>query len=166
MSPTLQLTAIAAMDHNRVIGHQGKMPWHYPEDLKFFKHTTLSHPVLMGRSTFESIGRPLPGRINIVLSTSMSPRPDLLVLRSMEDALHFLRDKPQAFVIGGAQVYQQALPHCDRVLITLVPGEYEGDTFMPAFEQDFDLEAEGDGETVRFLAYKRKPLSYAQVPQS
>lgn len=138
----IKLTAIVAMDKNRVIGYQGKTPWHYPEDLQFFKRTTLNHAILMGRTTLEAIGRPLPKRTNVILSRTLPKRDDMLIVHGLAEALLWLRNQPRAFVIGGAQVYEQMLPYCDQVIVTLVPGTHAGDVFMPPFESEFDLVSE------------------------
>lgn len=134
-----RLIAIVAMAANRVIGRNGTLPWHYPEDLKFFKRTTLGHPILMGRTTFESIGRPLPGRQNIVLSRTMEPREGLTVIRDVADLASVTGDTETVFVIGGAQVYAELLPHCDGLYLTLVKKAYEGDSILPSFEEGFVL---------------------------
>lgn len=134
-----RLIAIVAMAANRVIGRDGTLPWHYPEDLKFFKRTTLGHPILMGRTTFESIGRPLPGRQNIVLSRTLEPREGITVIRSVSELPTVCPDAATIFIIGGAQVYAELLPQCHGLYLTLVKKEYEGDTFLPPFEDSFVL---------------------------
>lgn len=144
------------MDANRVIGLDGKLPWHQPEDLKFFKRTTLGHPILMGRTTWESIGRPLPGRQNIVLSRTMEPRDGIDVIREAADLSQVCRDVEKVFVIGGAQVYESLLPKCDELYLTLVSGTHEGDTFLPAFEHLFSgHEVIGTAEGLEFRRYWR-----------
>ena len=123
----MRISLIAALARNRVIGRGNQLPWHLPEDLKRFKALTMGHPVLMGRKTFESIGRELPGRLNLVIS-----RAGL----SLDDALKKARESgtDEAFVIGGAQVYELALPKADRLLLTLIDRDVEGDTFFPAWD--------------------------------
>jgi dihydrofolate reductase len=138
-----QLIAIAAMANNRVIGKDGGLPWHLPCDLQFFKQTTMGHPVLMGRHTFESIesklGKPLPGRRNIVLSHTMPARAGVDVIRDISE-LEGLPDlAAPVYLIGGAQLYGQLLPQCDELLLTYLETPYEGDVFFPAFEGDFAL---------------------------
>jgi dihydrofolate reductase len=136
------LIAIAAMAANRVIGAGGKLPWHYPEDLQFFKRTTLGHPILMGRSTYESIGRPLPGRQNIVLSRTLAPRDGITVIRSIDQYASLpLEEGAAIFVIGGAQVYQQLLPYCTELYLTYIPQDVPGDAFFPEFEHLFPNKA-------------------------
>lgn len=149
------------MASNRVIGKGGKLPWHLPEDLKFFKQTTLGHPVLMGRRTFDSIvaqlGKPLPGRINIVLSETMPAREGVHVLASMEDLASVPGLTSPVFLIGGAQLYATLLPECDELILTFLEQPYEGDTVFPPFEDRFDLiEVLGRGDGFEFRRYKRK----------
>jgi len=150
--------AIVAMTPNRVIGKDGGLPWHLPEDLRFFRRMTTGTAVLMGRRTWESIGKPLPGRRNLVLSRQPPPLPPgVEALRSPEevDELHI---STRLHVIGGAAIYRIFLPRCDEVLVTSVFAEYEGDTWFPPFEGDFlppeVLERHDAFEVRRFL---RKP---------
>lgn len=156
--PNIHLIAIAAMASNRVIGRKGDLPWHLPEDLKFFKNTTQGHPVLMGRKTFESIiqriGKPLPGRQNIVLSKTMALREDALVVRSFEDVFEIpeLSTLSKVFLIGGSQLYQTLLPQCDELLLTCISQPYEGDAYFPPFEDLFmpaETLVKGEGFEIR-----------------
>jgi len=111
------------------------MPWHLPADLAHFRRTTLGHPVIMGRRTWESIGRALPGRRNLVVSRTPGFRAEgAEVVGSLAAAWETVRDADEAFVIGGAQLYADALPQADRVHLTEVAGEVEGDTFFPALD--------------------------------
>ncbi|WP_376694963.1 dihydrofolate reductase [Wenzhouxiangella sp. EGI_FJ10305] len=122
---------IAAMARNRVIGDEGDMPWHLPADLKHFKAVTMGCPIVMGRRTFESIGRPLPGRANIVISRSRPDVPQGIVLAgSLEEALK-LADSERVMVIGGGQIYREALPRADRLELTLIDAVVTGDTVFP-----------------------------------
>jgi dihydrofolate reductase len=132
--------AIAAMASNRVIGRGGVMPWHLPDDLKFFKQTTLGCPVVMGRKTWESLGRPLPGRRNIVLSRGLGDVAGAEVVDSVE-ALDGLGLEGDVFVIGGAEIYRLLLERCVSVYLTVLAGPAEGDAFMPAFEEAFPVVA-------------------------
>ena len=127
---------IAAMSRNRAIGLEGRIPWHLSEDLKFFKRTTLGHVVLMGRKTYDSIGKPLPGRENWILSRS-AEIPGVQVLRSM-DEIPSPPEGKNIYLIGGAELYAALLPRCTEILLTRVNLETLGDAFFPAFEQDFD----------------------------
>ena len=130
------MIAIVAMSPNRVIGAEGRIPWHISEDLKFFKRTTLGHAVLMGRKTFESIGKPLPGRENIVLSRT-ADFPGVRMVRSL-DEVNEPADGSLLYVIGGAELYAALMPRCSELLLTRVAMNVTGDTFFPAFETDFD----------------------------
>ncbi|MCE9519204.1 MAG: dihydrofolate reductase [Verrucomicrobia bacterium] len=159
--PRPQLIAIAAMASNRVIGREGNLPWHLPEDLKFFKATTLGHSVLMGRKTFDSIverlGKPLPGRTNIVLSKTLPLREDVQVIRDIADLPSAICHLPSPiYLIGGAQLYEALLPQCDEVLLTYIDQPHEGDVFFPAFEDAFILkEVLARGTGFEFRRYIR-----------
>lgn len=136
--PKCSLHAIAAMGTDRTIGKDGTMPWHLPADLKFFKRITSGHPILMGRKTWESLGRPLPNRRNLVLSTSLKSAPGAEILRSLDD-LQTFNLEGDVYVIGGAEIYRLLLPQLDSIYLTLLPFEGKGDTFFPAFEDQFPV---------------------------
>lgn len=168
--PRSKLIAIAAMASNHIIGRDGKLPWHLPEDLKFFKKTTLGHPVLMGRKTFDSIverlGKPLPDRPNIVLSRTMKPREGVTVIRDIAELPSAIGHPPSAvvYLIGGAQLYETLLPQCDELLLTFIEKPHEGDASFPAFEEAFELReiiARGDG--FEFRRYVRRAPAHAPV---
>ncbi len=129
--------AIAAMAANRVIGRGNQIPWHLPEDFRWFKQKTMGHDLVMGRKTFESIGRPLPGRKTIVLSRSGFSYPGVET-RSDLSELPGATDRTR-FICGGAEIYQLALPLCTDLFLTRVKKTVEGDRFFPAFEDSFDL---------------------------
>jgi len=134
-------TAIAAMAENRVIGRGGQIPWHLPDDFRFFKRTTLDHVLVMGRKTFESIGRPLPGRETIVLTRSAWSHSGVKTAAGL-DRLPLAPDDPRrVFICGGAEVYAQALPLCSELYLTRVKRTVEGDTFFPPLEDRFELVA-------------------------
>tara|TARA_B100001971_G_scaffold158788_1_gene148628 strand:- start:114 stop:578 length:465 start_codon:yes stop_codon:yes gene_type:complete len=135
MSP---FKAIAAMSENRVIGRGKEIPWHIPEDFKWFKETTMGHVLVMGRCTFESIGKALPGRETMVLTRGDFSHPDVTVIRSVDEVTPKLEGRT-AFIAGGAQIYDQALPHCSDLFLTLVKREVEGDVFFPEYENWFKL---------------------------
>ena len=124
------------MAANRIIGRDGALPWRLPEDLKFFRTLTTGHPVVMGRKTWESLGRPLPGRRNIVLSRTLTAAEGAEIVRSPEDlrALHLEGD---VFIIGGAEIYRLLLPECASVYLTVLTADAEGDTSFPEFETGF-----------------------------
>jgi dihydrofolate reductase len=132
----MTLTAlVAALARNRVIGAGNRLPWHLPEDLARFKRLTLGAPVIMGRKTRESIGRPLPGRRNIVVTRAAGAAWDgCIVARSLAEALALADDAGEAFVIGGAELYAQALPGADRMHLTLIDADYAGDAWFPEFD--------------------------------
>lgn len=136
-----KVTIIAAMDNKRGIGIENRLPWRIPEDLEHFKYTTFGEVVIMGRKTLESMGRPLPNRIDIVLTRGpdLPPHPDMSCAPSLEEAIKGVRrsyPNKQIFVIGGAEVYKQALTLADRMVLTHVDGVVECDTFFPEFNSD------------------------------
>lgn len=130
------MIAIAAMSRNRAIGIDGRIPWHIPEDLKFFKRTTLGHIILMGRKTYDSLGKPLPGRENWIVSRE-ADIPGLRVIRSLQE-VEEPSDGRRVYLIGGAQLYTALLPQCSEILLTRVDKVVEGDAFFPPFESLFD----------------------------
>jgi len=136
--------AIAAMSLNRVIGAGNRIPWHLPEDFRWFKRMTTGHVIVMGRRTFESIGKPLPNRTTIVLTRSAAPIPGVRTIAGLGqlDPSDPALAGREIFICGGAQLYQQALPFCSDLYLTLVQREVEGDTFFPPFEDRFELAEE------------------------
>ena len=137
------IKAIVAMAENRVIGNAGTIPWHLPEDFKFFKATTMGHAILMGRKTYESIGKPLPGRENIVLSRTMPETPGVTIIRSLDELkeLENKLDGRDLFVIGGEEIYRLLLSKVQELYVTKVPQTIKGDTHFPEFESQFDTGA-------------------------
>jgi dihydrofolate reductase len=133
--------AIAAVAENRVIGHGNRIPWHLPEDFRWFKRTTMGHVLVMGRKTFESIGRPLPGRKTIVLSRSAWRHPAVRVVASLAE-IDVASEVCEVFICGGAEVYRQALPFCSDLFLTRVKRVVEGDVFFPDFEDRFERVAD------------------------
>jgi dihydrofolate reductase len=129
--------AIAAMSENRVIGNEGKIPWHLKDDFRWFKHKTMGGTLLMGRKTFESIGRPLPGRRTIVLTRGHVGNTEVEVC---SDANHLPEIAGLGWVCGGAEIYRELLPKCERLYLTRVKREVTGDTFFPPFEDRFCLD--------------------------
>jgi len=129
------ISLICAVSQNEVIGIDNQLPWHLPADLKRFKALTMGHAILMGRKTFQSIGRPLPGRTNIVITRQTTYQADgCLIAPSLEKAIELAQPDPEIFIIGGATIYRQALPYTNRIYLTLVHAEFTGDTFL--FEID------------------------------
>jgi dihydrofolate reductase len=129
--------AIAAMSRHRVIGNGSRLPWHLPEDFQWFKKMTTGQIVVMGRKTFESIGRPLPNRETIVVSRGGFSHPGVRVVRDWRE-IDPAAETREVFICGGAQIYAQALPRCAELYLTLVKREVAGDVFFPPFEQDFE----------------------------
>ncbi|MGV3561354.1 dihydrofolate reductase [Larkinella arboricola] len=132
------LSLIAAVAENGVIGQENELVWHLPDDFRYFKQTTSGHPVLMGRKTFESLGKPLPNRLNIVITRNPDYQPDgVVAVDSLEKALSEARQTAitEIFVIGGAEIYRQALPIVDRLYLTEVKASFEGDTRFPDFDK-------------------------------
>lgn len=129
----MKISMIAAITKDRVIGLNGDMPWHLPDDLKFFKAKTTGKPVIMGRKTFESIGsRPLPNRPNVVISRNPElSLSNVQVFQSVEQALEAFVSEEEVIIMGGGQLYQQMLPKADRLYLTLIDAKIEGDTFFP-----------------------------------
>ena len=138
----MRLSLIVAMAANRVIGLEGGMPWHLPGDLRFFKRTTMGHPVVMGRKTYQAIGGALPGRANIVVSRNKKLTAadadvvhDLAAALTKAKALAEIEGSGEVFVIGGAEIYAQALDRADRIYMTEVEGDFPGDAFFPDFDR-------------------------------
>ncbi len=128
----MEIIIIAAMAANRVIGKNGTIPWHLPEELQWFKATTMGHPLIMGRKTCESIGRPLPGRTTIVVSRHPHASfPGCRMAASLTEALCQCTDCDKVFIAGGAQIYKLALPFADTILLSVLDQEVAGDTLFP-----------------------------------
>lgn len=135
---TPRISIICALAKDRAIGKDSQLLWHIPNDLKRFKELTLDHPIIMGRKTYESIGKALPRRTNIVITSQKgSNYNDCLIYHSLKEALDKAKevDKEEIFVIGGGQIYAQALSQTDRLYLTVVDGEYEADTFFPDYSE-------------------------------
>ena len=161
----MELILIAALSKNNVIGKDGKIPWHYSEDLKRFKKLTLGHAVLMGRKTYESIiaskGSPLEGRINLVLSSNKDYKvPDnVAIINEIVDALMMCNERRinKLYVIGGERVYRDTLPLAERLELTEVHKDFEGDAFFPKYNRDDWKEVQRDDRTeYSFVTYERK----------
>lgn len=128
---------IVAMSNNRCIGKDNTLPWHLPEDLKHFKNKTMGKPVIMGRKTYESIGKPLPGRTNVVVSRQTRPvgiPTEVIWAGSLDEAFNALRGVPEAWIIGGGEIYSQGLKYASELIVTRVNQEVLGDTYFPEFE--------------------------------
>jgi dihydrofolate reductase len=153
------------MDRNRLIGNRNQLPWHLPADLAHFKRATMGKPVIMGRKTFESIGRPLPGRTNIVLTGSADYRAEgVLVANSPDQALGLAAGADEVMVIGGSMIYELMLPRADRLYLTHVESDCEGDAWFPDFDpgqwritaSEEHAADEKNPCDYRFVTYERK----------
>ncbi len=153
----MKIAIIAAIGKNRVIGKDGKLPWHISDDLKRFKRLTTGQTVLMGRKTWESLGNPLSNRRNVVLTSN--PIPDVESYATIDAALTALKDQERVFVIGGAKVYAAFLDKADELYLTFVDQEIEGDAFFPEFEEflqrKFKVIAREKKENFEFVDYVR-----------
>ena len=129
------ISLIVAVARNGVIGDKNTLLWHISEDLKHFKALTSGHPVIMGRKTYESLGRPLPNRTNVVITRQEIGFPGCRVVHSLDEALALFPADEECFIIGGAQIYAQALPRADRFYLTRVFRDYEGDTRFPDWDE-------------------------------
>lgn len=158
------LSVIAAMARNRVIGIDNTLPWHLPEDLKRFKALTLGHHILMGRRTHESIGRPLPGRVTVILTRDPGYHVEgCISAHSLDEAMAACGDDAEVFCVGGAQLYAQALPRAQRLYLTEIHAEYAGDARFPAFsaaqwrEVVREPHVTAEGLAYDFVTYHRVP---------
>jgi dihydrofolate reductase len=154
------ISIIAAMAENRVIGREGAIPWDIPADRRRFRELTMGRPVIMGRKTFDSIGRPLPGRSNIVLSRDPAYRAEgCIIVKSLEDALLACGCADEAFICGGEELYRQALAVADRIFLTVVHRLCQGDAYFPLITADYveteRSECEG-GAPCTFISYSRR----------
>lgn len=163
----MPLTIIVAMSENRVIGRDGDLPWRLPEDLKRFKRLTTGHHVIMGRKTYETLGRPLPNRTNIVITRrkDFTAAGDILIAHSLEEALGLSESDDEPFVLGGGEIYTLALPQADRLELTVVHATIPGDTYFPVYDEnawtlvaDDRHEADGNHEyAFSFQTFQREP---------
>lgn len=131
----MHLSAIVAMAENRVIGRNNRLPWRLPADMRYFKKITMGKPILMGRKTYESIGRVLPGRLNIIMTRNTNFQvPEARVVHSLDAALQVVSEVEEAMVIGGAELYQALLLQIQRIYMTVVHAEIEGDQYFPMLD--------------------------------
>lgn len=129
------VSIIVAIATNGVIGDKNSLLWHIKEDMRFFRQKTTSHPVIMGRKTYDSLGRPLPNRTNVVISRTLNHIEGCTVVHSLEEAIALFPSEEEIFIIGGAQIYAQALDVADRMYITRIEHSYEGDTSFPEWDR-------------------------------
>jgi dihydrofolate reductase len=131
----MRLSLIAAVGKNGVIGAGGKLPWKLPADLVHFKQVTMGHPIIMGRKTFESIGRALPGRVNIVVTRQRDyAAPGCVIAASLDEAFERAKEADEVFIIGGAELFRAALPRAEKLYLTRIDRDFEGDTFFPKLD--------------------------------
>jgi len=157
------ISLIAAMDKNNVIGYNNDMPWSLPNDLKHFKELTSHSTIIMGRKTYESIGRPLPNRKNIILSRSGYETNDDVEVISSIDEIKKLAKQEEVFVIGGGTIYEQVIPFADRLYITRIDAELKGDTYFPQFsETEWQVIDEKDGVQNEKNKYNHKFYTYSR----
>ncbi|GEK34173.1 dihydrofolate reductase [Kurthia sibirica] len=155
------ISLIVAHDKNRVIGLNNQMPWHLPGDLAYFKRMTMGKPIIMGRNTFESIGRPLPGRKNIIITRNKNYEAQgASVVHSLTEAIDLAQNEhDEIMIIGGQQIFTEALPLADRLYVTLIDHEFEGDTYFPAYENWSEKTTtenqNGDGFTFRYTVLEK-----------
>jgi dihydrofolate reductase len=157
----MELILIAAMSRNRTIGRNNTIPWHIPEEMYHFKKSTMGHAVIMGRKTFESIGRALPGRLNVILSKDKELQlPGCHIADSLTEAIHYCQDQEKSFIIGGQSIFRESLALADTILLSVLDKEYEGDTFFPPIpKKSFQKISEkrmGHAQPFTLLTYQRK----------
>ncbi len=157
-----RINVIAAMAKNRTIGIKNTLPWHLPEDLKHFKALTMGHHIVMGRKTYESIGRPLPGRTTVIVTRDPNYRVEgCLTAHSIDAAIQACGDDPEVFFVGGADLYSQVLARADRLYLTEIQQEYAGDAHFPAFDKQSwretarDAQVSAAGLAYHFVTYDR-----------
>ncbi len=133
----MNISIIAAMSKNHVIGVNGKLPWHLPDDLKWFKQNTIGKPIIMGKNTFLSIGTPLPKRENIILTSDKDfIQPGCLIFNDLQKALNYCKDHDEIMIIGGETLYRQTLPISNKLYLTLIEQNFDGDTFFPEYSKE------------------------------
>jgi dihydrofolate reductase len=160
----MRLSLIAAVAQNGTLGRDGRVPWHLPVDLRWFKRWTVGHPVLMGRKTFDSVGKPLPARRNVVITRreGFAP-PGVEVARSVEEALQRVSGCDEIFVVGGAEIYRETLLRADRLILTHIHRDFPGDAFFPPFDatewrivsREEHPESESNPLPFTFVVYER-----------
>lgn len=158
-----RISIISALAKNRVIGINNTLPWRLPEDLKYFKSLTLGHHILMGRKTYESIGKPLPSRTTVIITRGSFLAPEgVKIAHSLQEAIEDCGDDHEIFFVGGAELYAQALPLADRLYLTEIQAEVEGDAWFPAFDKNRWREISRDrrheekiGMEYHFVVYDR-----------
>lgn len=157
------ISIIAAMSGNRVIGRENELPWDLPSEHRRFREITMGHPVIMGRKTFESIGHPLPGRKNIVITTQQGFSPEgCTVVNDLQSAIAACERADEVFICGGEMVFRAAMPLADRIYLTVIDEEFDGDTFFPEIPDDFvevGRQTHEDIVSYAVVRYERKRVS-------
>jgi dihydrofolate reductase len=153
------ISLVVAVSSNNVIGKNNQLIWHLPADLKHFKQITTGHTVFMGRKTYDSIGKPLPNRRNVVISRSVTEIEGCEVAPSLEDALQLSSEEKEVFIIGGAEIYRQALPLADCIYLTRIHQDFDGDTFFP----QIDLHLWQETKREDFLPDEKNKFSYSFI---
>ena len=161
----MSLSIVVAMDENRLIGKDNKLPWHLPADLAYFKKITTGKSIVMGRKTYDSIGRPLPNRRNIVISrNSKTLITGCEVLTSIDEVLSTTKDEDEVMIIGGASLCEQLLPQVSRLYITKIEGEFDGDVYFPEYDEsdwrqvscEYHLPDDSNQHAYHFLVLERQ----------
>jgi dihydrofolate reductase len=159
----MRLYLVAAVAANGIIGAGGKLPWHFPEELKHFKRLTMGHPIIMGRGTWESLKGPLPGRENIVVTSDPNYRaPGASLAASLEGAIALCAGEPLAFIIGGTRLFEDSLPIADGMVLTEIQRDYAGDTRFPDWDRSQWIEKQrephtaADGTRFDYVLYERR----------
>ncbi|WLD91550.1 dihydrofolate reductase [Alkalihalobacillus sp. AL-G] len=159
------ISLLVAVGKNQVMGKDNDLPWHLPEDLKWFKKVSMGHTIIMGRKTYESIGKPLPGRKNVIVTTNKSYEAEgCIVTHSIDEALE--QNGEEQIVIGGAQIFEQVLPKTDRIYFTYIDADFDGDTYFPEIdESDWKVSSKEKGikneknpYDYYFIVYDRKQM--------
>ncbi|MEH7381894.1 dihydrofolate reductase [Bacillus sp. JJ1533] len=161
------ISLLLAMDKNQLIGKDNDLPWRLPADLAYFKRVTMGHPIIMGRKTYDSIGRPLPGRENIIVTRDTSYKAEgCKVIHSIDEIVEMSKETDQElFVIGGAEIFKEILPYSERLYITEIDEEFEGDTYFPVFDKakwkviskEKGIKDEKNPYEYTFLVYEKTP---------
>ncbi|THE10388.1 dihydrofolate reductase [Bacillus timonensis] len=163
------ISLLLAMDKNQLIGKDNDLPWRLPADLAYFKRVTMGHPIIMGRKTYDSIGRPLPGRENIIVTRDTSYKAEgCMVIHSIEEIVKMSEETQQElFVIGGAEIFKEILPNTDRLYITEIDEEFEGDTYFPAFDKsEWKVISKEKGIKDEKNPYEYTFFVYEKIPQN
>jgi dihydrofolate reductase len=163
------ISLLVAMDKNQLIGKDNDLPWRLPADLAYFKRVTMGHPIIMGRKTYDSIGRPLPGRENIIVTRDTSYEAEgCKVIHSIEEIVKMNEQTDQElFVIGGAEIFKEILPHSDRLYITEINEVFDGDTYFPAFDKaEWKVISKEQGIKDEKNPYDYTFLVYEKIPQN